>query len=348
MPQVIVGWDIGGAHLKAALLDTQGTVQQVCLEPCPLWQGLAELHKAVSQVLVTLDVTEAEHVITMTGELVDCFANREEGVRHIIAKMRELLPRQRLHIFAGELGFLPVEQVMTSHTDQIASANWLATAYLVAKQQQQGILIDIGSTTTDILVLRDQTVQAQGFTDYQRLVSAELVYTGVVRTAVMAVAQQAVFKGQQQGLMAEYFATMADVYRVTGELQEAHDHTPTADGAEKTIIASARRLSRMTGYDFQLSEMPLWQAFAAAIRGRQLQQLETAVIRQLSRGLLPAQTCLIGAGIGRFLVRTLAQQLGHAYRDFDDLMTDTLPRHKLTAADCAPAVAVAWLFLNDF
>ena len=58
---------------------------------------------------------------------------------------------------------------------------------------------------------------AEGYTDYQRLISQEMVYTGIVRTAVMAVAQSAQDDGKEVGLMAEYFATMADVYRLTGE-----------------------------------------------------------------------------------------------------------------------------------
>jgi probable H4MPT-linked C1 transfer pathway protein len=206
-------------------------------------------------------------------------------------------------------------------------------------------LVDIGSTTTDIVLFSAQQVQIQGFTDYQRLVSGELLYTGIIRTAVMAVAQQAYFNGEQQGLMAEYFATMADVYRVTGELTEAHDHTPTADGAPKTALASAQRLSRLTGYDFAAAEWSVWHNFAQELRRQQLTLLSAALARQRSRNLLPAQTCLVGAGVGRFLVRALAQG-DYAYRDFDDLLAVATPTYFLQPADCAPAVAVAQLFSN--
>jgi (4-(4-[2-(gamma-L-glutamylamino)ethyl]phenoxymethyl)furan-2-yl)methanamine synthase len=347
MQQLLIGWDIGGAHVKAALLNAQGDVQQVCLQPCPLWQGLEQLNQAVLQVMASLAVKSARHAITMTGELVDLFACREDGVQQIIAAMRRLLPEQAVYIFAGAAGFLPAAQVTPSYTTVIASANWLATARYAAKQQKHGLLIDIGSTTTDLVLFKEKNVQALGFTDYQRLGSGELVYTGIIRTAVMAVAQQAFFKGQQQGLMAEYFATMADVYRVTGELQEQHDHTVTADGLEKTPLASARRLSRLTGYEFQVEEMALWQQFAAYLRGQQLQMLEAGVARQLSRNLLPAQSCFVGAGVGRFLVQHLAQRLGYAYRDFDELITLASLKDNISAADCAPAVAVALLFADE-
>ncbi len=344
MQQTIIGWDIGGAHLKAAVLDAQGRVQHICLQPCPLWQGIEQLHLAVQRVMVDLEVTQAVHAVTMTGELVDCFANREEGVQQIIAAMVQLFPQQALYIFAGAAGFLSTEQVAVADTAAIASANWLATAYFVVQKQKHGLLIDIGSTTSDMLLLHDKTVLVQGFTDYQRLVSGELIYTGIIRTAVMAVAQQAVFNNQPQGLMAEYFATMADVYRVTGELQEAHDHTPTPDGAEKSVLASARRLSRLTGYDFRAEDMALWRQFAIELRSQQLRLLEAGVVRQLKRSLLPPQSCFIGAGVGRFLVQALAQRLGYAYLDFDELITLRSPPQHLSAADCAPAVAVACLF----
>ena len=42
----IIGWDIGGAHLKAVLLDANGNVLNIKQLPCPLWRGLHELDSA--------------------------------------------------------------------------------------------------------------------------------------------------------------------------------------------------------------------------------------------------------------------------------------------------------------
>jgi probable H4MPT-linked C1 transfer pathway protein len=205
------------------------------------------------------------------------------------------------------------------------------------------LFVDIGSTTTDILVLNNGQVLAEGYTDYQRLVSQELVYTGIVRTAVMAVTQTAVDDGKEIGLMAEFFATMADVYRVTGELNEIHDQTATADGAEKSVIASARRLSRMIGCDFSADEMPRWQRFAENIRDRQLQQIQRSCEKVLSGQSLAGSSPLIGAGTGRFLVKQLAINLSRPYLDFSDLLPNATAQNGMTAADCAPAVAAGCL-----
>ena len=143
--------------------------------------------------------------------------------------------------------------------------------------------------------------------------------------------------------MAEYFATMADVYRVTGELNEAHDQTETADGAEKTVAASARRLSRMIGCDFYPDELPRWQQFAENIRAQQIQQIQRGCEAQLSRHSLAQNSPLIGAGVGRFLVKQIALNLGYPYLDFSDLFPESSAQSGMSTADCAPAVSVACL-----
>src|SRR5690606_18055753 len=115
----------------------------------------------------------------------------------------------------------------------------------------------------------------------RRLISDELIYTGVVRTPVMAVVQNALFKGIKIGVMAEYFATMADVYRITGELDEAHDQSETADGGEKTFAASARRLSRMIGHEVDNESPDCWRHFALHVRNQQLHKIQLGCERQL-------------------------------------------------------------------
>ncbi len=338
-----VGWDIGGAHVKAAFINAQGKLLSVYQQPCPLWKGLEYLQQAVSIILTDISEPADCHAITMTGELVDLFVDRDDGVKQITATMQALLVGQRCYIYAGLAGFIPAAQVKASHYSAIASANWLASAGFAAQKIGNGLFVDIGSTTTDILVLKDGQVKAQGYSDYQRLISQELVYTGIVRTAVMAVAQTAHDQGQGIGIMAEYFATMADVYRVTGELDEAHDQTETADGNEKTLIASARRLSRLLGSDFVVEDLPRWKAFAENIREQQLQKILQACLCRLQAGELEKQPPLIGAGVGRFLVKELAQRLDRPYVDFTDLLPSALIQTGLNAADCAPAVAVACL-----
>ncbi len=343
MQKQIIGWDIGGAHVKAAALNDEGAVLQVIQQPCPLWKGMDQLEGALAAILAAFSPGPHVHAITMTGELVDCFAGRDEGVNAIIQAMQAKLAGESLLIFAGTYGFLNPADIRKEHCMAIASANWLASAQLAATQCRTALFVDIGSTTTDILLIEKHALQAVGCTDYQRLVSGELLYTGIVRTAVMAIAQQAEFNGQQMGLMAEHFATMADVYRLTGDLNEDHDQADTADGGEKTPSASAQRLSRLTGYEFDEADWPMWLQFANHLKGRQKNNIKQSCLRQIERSTAPDELCLIGAGVGRFLLKEIAVELGLEYRDFARFFMAANGAGAVDAADCAPAVAVAYL-----
>ena len=346
MHNSIVGWDIGGAHIKAAVLESDGQVSQVFQLPCPLWKGLDYLIQAVRQIQNQINHADCLHAITMTGELVDLFEGRDQGVEQIIQTMKNCLVDNQILIYAGLEGFVSIDRLAKKHYASIASANWLASSSYAASQLAEGLFVDIGSTTTDLLIVSGHQLKALGLTDYERMVSDELVYTGIVRTPVMAIAQTASFLGNHIGLMAEYFATMADVYRLTGELNEAHDQAETADGGEKTVLASAQRLSRMTGYEFSNKDIVLWKQFAENIKSQQKNKILQACQRQLSRQLISDNAVFIGAGVGRFLVKQIADDLGYAYRDFTDLIDVKYENNSIDVADCAPAVAVALLALS--
>lgn len=339
----VLGWDLGGAHLKGAVVDEQGRVVLVRQLSCPLWRGLEHFHDAAAQLLETAgEAAPGRHAVTLTGELVDLFESRREGVRRLVDALCVHLPAGAVTVYGGPRGFLsPAEAVR--HSGRVASANWLATASLLALHLDDGVLVDVGSTTTDVIPFAQRRVRANGFTDYDRLRSAELVYTGVVRTPVMAMARRVPVDGQWVPLMAEHFATAADVYRVLGRLPEHADKHPSADNGPKTRRASARRLARMTGCDLEGDSLERWRLVAAHLAERQLQGLQAACERVLSRRGLSGRAPLVGAGVGRFVVRALATRLGRPYVDFCDLVGGSDEVGDDDPADCAPAVAVARL-----
>ncbi|MDH3526807.1 MAG: hypothetical protein OEN52_00665 [Gammaproteobacteria bacterium] len=335
----IMGWDLGGAHLKAAHLDDRGKVRQVIQLPCPLWLGLEHLRRAVDEVMAAVPARIRYHAVTMTGELVDLFDSRAQGVQQLASVMEEKLAPADIGFYAGYDGFLQPHAVANT-ADKISSSNWLASASFVAQCIPQALFLDIGSTTTDIVICKDGDVLARGADDHQRLISGELIYTGVVRTALMAEAEKVPFRGEWVSLMAEHFASMADVYRVTGELPLHADQLPSADGGPKTLTASARRLARMLGLDLDAAPMEDWTRVAAYLSELQLQRLTRACELSLSHGLLDQDALLLGAGVGRFLVAKLANRLQRQYRDFTSLL-DMGYLEIGDPADCTPAVAVA-------
>ena len=335
---VVTGWDLGGAHLKAAQVARGGRLVAALQLPCRLWLGMDELTRSLGEARRQLQ-SSGRHGVTMTGELADLFVDRAEGVVRLTQTMAETLVGADLRVYAGRQGFVasPGE-----YWQAVASANWHASARFVAMRCPQALFIDVGSTTADIVPIRSGQVAAVGYTDDERLASEELVYTGATRTPVMAVAASVPFGGQRQRLMAEHFATMADVHRLTGELPDDADQLPTADGRGKSVEESARRLARMLGRDLQSAVLADWRRLAAHLAERQLQSLHAAIDRVLSRGGLGDDAPIVGAGVGRFLLRPLAERLRRPYVDFASLVEGE-PATREWAARCAPAAAVAIL-----
>jgi len=227
----VMGWDLGGANLKLARIEA-GRAERVALIPCPIRQDVGKFDAALEEAL-NLCQPHATHAVTMTGELSDVFANRAEGVGYLVDMMRNSTGGEAL-FYGAKLGFLDCRRAVEQASD-VASANWHATAALVAQTLPDALLIDAGTTTTDLVPLKDGAVAARGYADGERLAESELVYTGVVRTPVMAVARTAPFKGRMQRIAAERFATMADVWRLLGELPDDADPYPTPDLAGKSL-----------------------------------------------------------------------------------------------------------------
>lgn len=338
----ITGFDLGGAHLKAAQVTRDGRVVTAIQVPCPLWLGMDRLETALDSALPRLASIGA-CAVTMTGELADLFPDRATGVQKLIEALCGRLPAAEHWIYAGQAGFLGPEQA-SGRTLEVASANWQASAAWIARQVPEALFLDVGSTTTDIVPLKGGQVMALGRTDRDRLLSEELVYTGLTRTPLMAFATSVPFQGRRQALMAELFATTADVYRVLGKLDEDIDQLPAADGGEKTVAASAQRLARMVGADYSDGTPEAWKELARAFSEAQLHLIHDAILTNLSRGVLSPDAPLIGAGIGRALVERLASRLDRSCLDASPYFPSA-PAAATWAAHCAPAAAVA-LLLN--
>lgn len=335
----VVGWDVGGAHLKAARAEG-GQIARVVQVPTPLWLGLERLREALAAVLAEFGPAE-RHVVTMTGELADVFSDRAEGVARITEEVQSVLGT--VVLYGGRVGMLPASAAR-DHVGDIASANWHASAALAGRFVGEGLFVDIGSTTADIVPVRGGVVAARGYSDTERLACGELVYTGLVRTPVMALASRAPLKGAWVGVAAELFATAADVYRIVGELPEAADQMPSADGREKTVAASHARLARMVGCDAADGSEAEWRELAAWFAEAQLRRIMDGAMLVLSGATLSREAPVIAAGAGRHLAARLAARLERRCVEFEGLV----PRAEgVKVGQCAPAAAVALLLSSS-
>jgi len=368
--ETVVGWDIGGAHAKACLID-RGAIVDVAQWPCALWRGLHELDAALDAALARwsrlLDnAGPVAHAVTMSGEMVDLFATREEGVERIAVRLAQRLPG-RVALYGGRAGWIDVADA-AQRWAQIASANWFATADHAARLFGDGVLIDIGSTTIDLIAFRDGRVASESHSDHDRLRRGELVYSGVVRTPLCALARRVPFRDAEVNVMAEWFATTADVYRLTGELDPAHDQHPSADAQAKDLPGSRQRLARMIGLDARDASDDDWVALARHWRALQINEIAQQLgqlMEQVAKGHGPwdqgsTPWIAVSAGCGSFLVndvmaalsieraRGLVQSYGEAVTARAGASTATeADEHaiRVWAQVCAPSVAVAALWM---
>ena len=192
----------------------------------------------------------------------------------------------------------------------VAAANWLALATLAARLVPDGpaLLIDIGTTTTDLIPLASGTVAARGRSDTERLQAGELVYAGVRRTPVCALANELPFRGVPTGLAAELFASTLDVYLTLGDIPSNPVDLSTADGRPSTSDAARDRLARMIGADRDgftpADALALSQAADSAL----MERLHHAALRACDATIGRPPTAVV-AGSGDFLARRLARRL---------------------------------------
>jgi probable H4MPT-linked C1 transfer pathway protein len=331
----VCGWDIGGAHLKFALRDPLGRWIETGQLPCPLWQGIERLTEALRLAVRDWPVPpqQVHHAATMTGELVDAFAGRAAGVAAIVDCSESVFPGAAWRWFTVDDTLVDAAEAHRRPL-ALASANWLVSAACAARQVE-GLFIDIGSTTTDIVALAGGMARPRGLTDGERLSAGELVYRGLVRTPLMAVAASIDWRGSRRPLMAEHFATSADVFRLTGDLDEAADAWPAADAGEKTVAGSARRIARLLGEDLESATLDEWRDVAGQFAEAIVSNITASAVEVLrsveARGAgadrvggtePPSQEgrCVVCAGAGHGLAARVAARLGLPAEDFASLI----------------------------
>jgi probable H4MPT-linked C1 transfer pathway protein len=325
MPASVLGLDIGGANLKAAHADGAALSQSF-----PLWKHSAELPEALHALLGRVLRFDAL-AVTMTGELCDCYETKRQGVHAILDALERVAGPVPVRVWQTDGRFV---DVATARSDphRTAAANWLALATFAGRYAPSGpaLLLDIGSTTADLIPLRDGKPCPRGRTDAARLRSRELVYTGARRTPLCALL------GPQ--FAAEWFATMLDVGLILGDIPEDSADTDTADGRPATVAAAHARLARMCCQDSETCSVESTTNLARQARALQVDVLRGALNHVVAELSGPLQTVIL-AGSGEFLARQVYTTLSDGSTMRLISLADELGPAISTAA-CAYAVAV--------
>ncbi len=340
MPPVVLGLDIGGANLKAATAD-----KRAASLPFPLWREPDGLARKLAELLAHFPDAE-EFAVTMTGELCDCYETKREGVNRILTAVQQVARSYPIRVWGTDGEFMGVEKARNDYL-KVAAANWHALATYAGRfaSHRAALLIDIGSTTTDLIPIFDKIPHTRGRTDRERLEHSELVYFGVRRTPICALVGYST-------VAAEFFASTQDACVVLGHLPEEPTNTETADGRPLTKAYSHARLSRMLCSDPELTSWLETENFAKRVIDRMVDVLHPKVMshlivlknsqywQQLIDTTLPVTVILSGSG--EFLTRFVCDPDANGSLAF--LIQETVSLNErlgTVVSACAPAYALA-------
>lgn len=335
MSPAILGWDIGGVNIKVTRLEAGSDsplIRSMCLpfelkhDPDSLAPTLTEAARAVGGAFGDL------HAVTMTAELSQAFRTKREGVGFVLDALELAFPGATLHVYTVEGRFVTPPEARTLPLS-VGAANWAATARLVARSVPTCILLDVGTTSADLIPIVNGQVVVQGHTDPARLLSGELVYTGALRTPAEAVAPRVPLWGGSANVSADGFALIGDAHLWLGHLGPGDYTCRTPDGRPPTREFAGERLARTVCADRDMLDDSALDAIARALADAQVRAVAAALEGILERW--PVITTAVVAGLGDFIAVEAAETVGLNIVRLADRMGQS--------ARTAPAAAVAWL-----
>jgi hypothetical protein len=289
-----IGIDVGGANTKVASVG--GVTRSFYL---PLWKE-NDLEGVLRSIRNQFQPKRVG--VVMTGELVDAFVSKEEGVCAIASAVDSVFARPCYLNVRGQ--FTP--SISEKEALLYAASNWTASARFLAQSTADCIFADVGSTTCDIIPIKDGAPVALT-KDSERLRENQLIYMGVLRTNAATLLRNVCLKGATYRLSTELFSITADVHRVLHNIDERSYTCATPDARSRDLEACYRRIARLLLYDLDEFGKENAREVARQVERAQINQLADALKYQaLEFGLHK----VVGAGLGEFLVAKAAFKAG--------------------------------------
>ncbi|MDA0525111.1 hydantoinase/oxoprolinase family protein [Methanococcoides alaskense] len=289
-----IGIDIGGANTKVASSDSEITE----LLYIPLWKDTT-LPSALKELANRLRPDGL--AVVMTGELADCFVDKEEGIKFIMDAVNNAFECEVRYV--NNTGNF---QERTQSSRELAAANWAASARLIGEEVGDCIFVDVGSTTSDVIPIKNGKHVA-GHTDFSRLLRDELFYAGTLRTNLAALLETVDLDVGTCRVSSEFFANTADAYMLLGDIDKELYTCETADGAGKNMIDCMRRLARVVCADLtEIAEDDIYR-LAKNVKERQIELLCNSISTVAKKNDLDM---IVSAGLGEFMIEEAANRLG--------------------------------------
>ena len=336
----IAGFDIGGANTDLAIIDFEGSEIkniEVDFAYLPMWSNNDDLSGVLIELIENIcPVSEIDAVgISMTAELVDAYDTKKDGVLDVVGKCEETFDCPIAYV--GIDGMMSKEEIENTPL-KAAAANWIATAQIATLISDNCIFIDTGSTTTDIIPIKDGKECAIGKSDFDRSATGELVYTGTLRTNLASFIEKIELNGKEYRVASELFAQTADIYTVLDLITEDDYVCDTFDGEGKSKIDCAKRIARVVCADLEMLSMDDIVEMSKFIHQKQVEQIADGLKQVVETQNLDL---IVTTGLGKdILDKKAAELLGLEVKSMGDILTDE---------ECvvAPAVGTA-VMMNKY
>jgi len=288
-----IGIDIGGANTKVA--SASGEARSLYL---PLWLD----NDLAGELRRIRDEFQPKSVgVVITGELADAFTSKKEGICSIASSVDSVFARPYYLNVRGQF----TRQIAESEASLYAASNWTASAMFVSRRVSDCIFVDLGSTTCDVIPIRDGKPAATT-TDFERLRERELIYTGALRTNIATILRHVTLNGEKYRLASELFAIAADAHRVLGNISAEEYTCETPDAQPRDLQHCYRRIARVLLCDVDELGRKNAHDVARQVERVQVDELAQALAFQARKHDLKA---VVGAGLGEFLIAKAASKV---------------------------------------
>ena len=331
-----LGLDIGGAHIKVVGLNATRQIVLVKYMKCYFWNKSEDFLTFVKQINKYIN-KQTLIGITMTAELCDSFKTRKQGFDVVSRYCKEL----KNDFFFYSLGKSPF--IKKAEYKNVVSMNWHAIGSYVSHEITNCIIIDFGSTTTDLICIKNKKIKNIHFDDFSRLNNSELLYSGLVRTPIFSIINEVKIDDKTFKIIPEFFSNMGDIYRISYSQELCHDIDDTADLRSKSYINSLCRVSRNFGIDYDTSLENFIIQISKNIVGKQLSVINKSINILRKKYNLEPEHPVITSGIGKDILIKLLKPKKCRLLPFDALITGSSDKLKTMAALHAPAFSVAHL-----
>ena len=278
----ILGIDIGGANTDCSIIALENNnvhLVKTFRDYFPMWKN----NEILSDYLEKIREKEAPDIVcvSMTAELADCYKSKKEGVLDISKRVVDTFGTEGVYFVSVD--GLKCFDDLKSDLLSAAASNWIGTVELLKHVCSDCIFMDMGSTSTDIIPIKNGEEYAEGHNDLERLISGELIYTGLLRSNLASIVHIVPIRGRNCGVSSEYFSITADVHRILGNISEEEYTCPTPDGTGKDLISCKIRLARLVCADLDLLNDDEINDIAKFIEEKQIEMIYHGLKEVVSR-----------------------------------------------------------------